>query len=158
MNAIEELAPQVGTAAACRSLGVPRATLYRHRQPKPIDPTIATRPAPPRALCEQERQQILDVLDSEPFADKAPAEVYRSVPAITTPEPSSSSQNGWTARDATTTRSANGNSKKWWRNDAQGTGCSRMNSLYSSAPHTHRPESLRASAVRNVLGCTYWRA
>ena len=35
MKAIEELSPQVGTAAACRSLGVPRATLYRHRQPKP---------------------------------------------------------------------------------------------------------------------------
>ena len=29
MKAIEELSPQVGTAAACRSLGVPRATLYR---------------------------------------------------------------------------------------------------------------------------------
>jgi hypothetical protein len=74
MNAIEELATQVGTAAACRSLGVPRATLYRHRQPKPIEPATATRPAPPRALCEQERQQLLDVLDSEPFADKAPAD------------------------------------------------------------------------------------
>jgi hypothetical protein len=79
MNAIEELATQVGTAAACRSLGVPRATLYRHRQPKPIEPATATRPAPPRALCEQERQQLLDVLDSEPFADKAPAEVYAAL-------------------------------------------------------------------------------
>ena len=38
MKAIEELSPQVSTAAACRSLGVPRATLYRHRQSKPPKP------------------------------------------------------------------------------------------------------------------------
>ena len=35
MKAIEGTLSAVGTAAACRSLGVPRATLYRHRQPKP---------------------------------------------------------------------------------------------------------------------------
>ena len=35
MKAIEELPPQVSTAAVCRSLGVPRATLYRRRRPKP---------------------------------------------------------------------------------------------------------------------------
>ena len=79
MNAIEELAPQVGTSAACRSLSVARATHYRHRQPKPIEPKTATRPRPPRALGEYERQQVLDVLDSEPFADKAPAEVYAAL-------------------------------------------------------------------------------
>ncbi len=79
MKAVEELSPHVGTSAACRSLGVPRATLYRHRQPKPIEPATATRPAPPRALGEQERQKVLDVLDSEPFADKAPAEVYAAL-------------------------------------------------------------------------------
>jgi putative transposase len=79
MNAIEELAPQVGTSAACRSLCVARATHYRHRQPKPIEPKTATRPKPPRSLGEHERQQVLDVLDSEPFADKAPAEVYAAL-------------------------------------------------------------------------------
>ena len=78
MNAIEELAPQVGTAAACRSVGVPRATLYRKRRPNLPVPAVP-RPKPPRALCEQERQQVLDVLDSESFADKAPAEVYAAL-------------------------------------------------------------------------------
>jgi hypothetical protein len=73
MKAIEELSPQVGTAAACRSLDVPRATLYRHRRPKPTEPATTPRPTPPRALCEQERQEVLDVLHSEPFADQAPA-------------------------------------------------------------------------------------
>jgi putative transposase len=72
MKAIEEVSPQVGTATACRSLGVPRATLYRHRQSKPPEPATTPRPTPPRALSDQERQQVLDVLHSEPFADKAP--------------------------------------------------------------------------------------
>ena len=78
MKAIEELSPQIGTSAACRSLGVPRATLYRHRRPSLPVPAVP-RPKPPRALSEQERQQVLDVLDSEPFADKAPAEVYAAL-------------------------------------------------------------------------------
>ena len=46
MKAIEELPPQVSTAAACRSLGVPRATLYRRRRPKP--PLPAARHGPSR--------------------------------------------------------------------------------------------------------------
>jgi len=84
MKAIEELSPVVGTAAACRSLGLPRATLYRRRQPKPSAPP-ATPPGtrlrvrPPRALDDQERQKVLGVLHSEPFADKAPAEVYAAL-------------------------------------------------------------------------------
>jgi putative transposase len=79
MKAVEELSPQVSTAAACRSLGVPRATLYRHRKPKPSVPAAMPRPKPPRALSDQERRQILDVLHSEPFVDKAPAEVYAAL-------------------------------------------------------------------------------
>lgn len=79
MKAIEELVPPGTTAAACRSLGVPRATLYRHRRPKPPVTTDTPRPRPPRALNDQERRQVLDVLHSEPFADKAPAEVYAAL-------------------------------------------------------------------------------
>ena len=79
MKAVEELSPRVGTAAACRSLGVPRATLYRHRRPRSARPAATPRPKPPRALSDQERQQVLDVLHSEPFADKAPAEVYAAL-------------------------------------------------------------------------------
>jgi putative transposase len=79
MKAIEELSPKVGTAAACRSLGVPRATLYRRHQPKSPAIAAAPRPKPPRALGEQERQQVVDALHSERFADKAPAEVYAAL-------------------------------------------------------------------------------
>ena len=85
MKAIKELSPQVGTAAACRSLGVPRATLYRQRRPNPgtmqsmVAPAATPRPKPPRSLSDQERQQVVDVLHSQPFADKAPAEVYAAL-------------------------------------------------------------------------------
>jgi putative transposase len=79
MKAIEELSPQVGMAAACRSLGVPRATLYRRRRAKPLRPEATPRPKPPRTLSAEERQRVLDVLHSAPFADKAPAEVYAAL-------------------------------------------------------------------------------
>jgi len=75
MKAVEELSPTVGTAVACAAIGVPRATVYRHRKPK-VPTAQPQRPAPPRALTADERQQVLTVLHSEPFADKAPAETY----------------------------------------------------------------------------------
>jgi len=78
MKTIEEV-PQGNTAAVCRSLGVSRATLYRRRQPKPPATTATPRPRPPRALSDPERGKVLDVLHSEPFADKAPAEIYATL-------------------------------------------------------------------------------
>jgi len=79
MKAIEELPLPVSIAATCRSVGVPRATLYRRRRPKPSAPASTPRPKPPRALDDQERQQVLDVLHRESFVDKAPAEVYAAL-------------------------------------------------------------------------------
>src|SRR5271169_239665 len=78
MKTIEELVPQGSMAAACRSVGVPRATLYRRRQPKPSAITNMPRPRPPRTLSE-ERGHVIDVLHSDLFADKAPAEVYATL-------------------------------------------------------------------------------
>jgi putative transposase len=79
MKAVEELAPRVGTAEACRCLGMPRATLYRHRQPTVPEAAPLPRPKPLRALSDEERGHVLDVLHSEPFVDKAPAEVYAAL-------------------------------------------------------------------------------
>ena len=79
MKAIEELSPALSTAEACRCLGLSRATLYRHRTPRPAVSSATPRPQPPRTLSVEERRQILDVLHSEPFADKAPAEVYAAL-------------------------------------------------------------------------------
>ena len=79
MKAIQELPVPVCIAATCRSVGVPRATLYRRRRPKPSAPAPTSRSKPPRALDDQERQQVLDLLHSAPFADQAPAEVYAAL-------------------------------------------------------------------------------
>jgi putative transposase len=76
MSAALELGESVGQAAACRALGVPRASLYRSMQPAP---SRRVRPTPERALTAAERQTVLDHLHSERFADKAPAEVYATL-------------------------------------------------------------------------------
>jgi putative transposase len=76
MSAALELGDSVGKAVACRALGVPRATLYRHMQPAAACPARAT---PARALDAAERHIVLNHLHSECFADKAPAEVYATL-------------------------------------------------------------------------------
>jgi putative transposase len=76
MSAALKLGQSVGQAVACRALGVPRATLYRHMQPAA---PRRVRPTPKRALDEAERQIVLDHLHSQRFRDKAPAEVYATL-------------------------------------------------------------------------------
>jgi putative transposase len=76
MNAVHEVAPEVGIAAACEAFAVPRASYYRSQlPPRPLEP----RPSPPRALSVEERQDVLDTLHSERFVDKAPAEVWATL-------------------------------------------------------------------------------
>ena len=72
MQGMATLVPLVGVAAACRALDVNRASYYRARKgttPKP-------RPRPARALSATERREVLAVLDSDAFMDKAQAQVY----------------------------------------------------------------------------------
>jgi len=78
MIACQELSPEVGTAAACRSLDIARPTYYRRFCAR-IEETPIPRPAPPRALSALERQEILDVLHEDRFVDKAPTEVYATL-------------------------------------------------------------------------------
>lgn len=70
---VEVLGQRIGIAAACGSLGVPRSSLYRCRQPKP---TAKPRPTPARALSLQERAEVRKTLNSERFRDSAPRQVY----------------------------------------------------------------------------------
>ena len=80
MRAAQELAPSVGKAMACRALGLARATFYRHTSPGPEKPD---RPSPqslsPRRLKDLERDEVLAVLHSPRFVDKAPAQVYAAL-------------------------------------------------------------------------------
>ena len=77
MSALAEVR-DLPTAPLCDSLGVSRAAVYRWRKPKP-----AKQPKPrarhPRALVAQERQAILDTLNSERFCDASPAEVHATL-------------------------------------------------------------------------------
>jgi putative transposase len=84
--ALGELAPVVGTKAACAALGRARATHYRRRRrPPPSQPTTTTSsssppPRPqPRALSEGERGAVLAALHGERFVDAAPPTVYATL-------------------------------------------------------------------------------
>ncbi len=79
MNAVTQLASEVGTAPACAASACARATFYRHRQVADRPCQEKPRPTPPRALSAEERRAVLDTLHSERFADQAPAEVYATL-------------------------------------------------------------------------------
>jgi putative transposase len=77
MIACQELSKDVGTAAACKSLDIARPTYYRRLGGS--DEKVPSRPAPPRSLSAVERQEVLDVLHTDRFVDKAPTEVYATL-------------------------------------------------------------------------------
>lgn len=67
---------KLGVKPACEALEVPRASYYRRFQkPKPKSP----RPVPQRALSQSEKKQVLEVLHSPRFVDKAPAEIVATL-------------------------------------------------------------------------------
>ena len=76
MSAVEALRPAIGAVDACAALCLPRASYYRRRRPRP---DRAPRPAPRRALVPAERTQVLDLLHSPRFVDRAPAQVYAAL-------------------------------------------------------------------------------
>ena len=75
--AAQPLAARVGVVPACQALGLSRATFYRRRRSTPGH--RQPRPTPARALCEAEREQVLDVLACPRFVDRAPAEVVATL-------------------------------------------------------------------------------
>ena len=72
------LAPKMGVVRACQVLGVPRASLYRHRSgvQKPQQNPLKDRHLPTRALNAHERTEVLEVLNSERFVDASPRQVW----------------------------------------------------------------------------------
>jgi putative transposase len=78
MIACQDLRMDVGAVAACRALDIARPTFYRRFGIK-IEETPTARPAPPRALSAVERQEVLDILHTDRFVDKAPTEVYATL-------------------------------------------------------------------------------
>jgi putative transposase len=83
MGALNELAPDIGLAPACRALALNRSGVYREdtrrRHLAPASSVPAARPSPPLALSESERHSLLEVLNSERFADCAPRTIYATL-------------------------------------------------------------------------------
>jgi len=75
MAAFRELSSEIGVTAACELLGVPRSTGYRWQRP-PMHGPRRPRPRPQRALGDDERKEVLDLLCSERFVDQAPTTVH----------------------------------------------------------------------------------
>ena len=85
MAAAVELTPALGAGAACRAVGLwrgapgrQRARWHRRTLVGPPAPRAA-RPCPPLALGPLEQQALLDTLNSERFADTAPAAVHATL-------------------------------------------------------------------------------
>jgi len=78
MEATQTLSRATGVAPACQALGVARASFYRYQEPA-LDPPPLVRPSPSRKLSDLERTAVLEILHSERFVDKAPAEVYATL-------------------------------------------------------------------------------
>jgi putative transposase len=76
MSAVDAVRPRIGVKRACSALGVPRASYYRRRWPPPIK---RARPKPRRALTAGEQAEVLEVLHSPRFVDRAPAQVYAAL-------------------------------------------------------------------------------
>lgn len=79
MQAAERLGATVGVRRACASLGVPRATLYRHRRATRPAEDGASRPPPPLKLDPEERQAVRELLHSARFVDASPHTIHATV-------------------------------------------------------------------------------
>ena len=85
MDAVTQLAPTVGVAAACDFLAVARASFYRQRplfgppvSPVP-EPVWGERSVPARSLSPAERADVLAVLHDQRFQDRSPAAVQATL-------------------------------------------------------------------------------
>ena len=75
MEILEEVRPQVGVKAACLATDIARSSYYRRKRP-PVESQPAKKRVSARALSEQEKQAVSQLLNSGRFVDAAPREVY----------------------------------------------------------------------------------
>ena len=73
MAVVSEQRARYSVRSICAGLGVSRASYYRVKRPRPVTQTERIHP---RALTVSERQEVVGVLNSERYWDKAPGEVY----------------------------------------------------------------------------------
>jgi hypothetical protein len=79
MVAATDLGLHVGLKAACRAFSLNRAFVYRERlraRPTVVHSVVRLRGRPPLAFCAAEQALLLALLNSERFADIAPAAIF----------------------------------------------------------------------------------
>ncbi len=76
---VVRLAPEVGTAAACRALSTSRSGVYRRRSPITAAAERTPRRRSHRALSDTERTRVLDTLHATRFVNDSPAQVYATL-------------------------------------------------------------------------------
>jgi transposase InsO family protein len=82
MLAVAQLAPRVGLRSACQAFALNRGFVYRDRARRSVTASRRApqvRPRPPLALSSAEQDLLLGLLDSERFADVAPATVFATL-------------------------------------------------------------------------------
>ena len=81
IEAFETLRSGLAVSVACQALGIPRASIYRRRDRhrRIVVRRAISRPRPPLALSGAERERVLATLNSERFADMAPAAIYATL-------------------------------------------------------------------------------
>ena len=73
------LVEHVPIRTSCALSGVPRGSYYRQRKPLAEKGGPAVRSVPPNTLTDAERQHLVEVLNSDRFADKAPRQVWAAL-------------------------------------------------------------------------------
>jgi len=76
MAVIEEHKAKYSVERICAGLGVARASYYRRQR---MNPVARTKRSHPRALSDNERQGVLETVNSERFWDQAPGEIYTTL-------------------------------------------------------------------------------
>jgi putative transposase len=66
----------IGVTAACRVLGKSRSAVHRHRNPKPAAARERKESCHPAELAPEEKEHVLQALDSPRFAGKPAAQAY----------------------------------------------------------------------------------
>lgn len=79
MELVKTRAPEVPVTRATLAVGLSRATFYRRVCPPSLSDTAALKRPSHRKLDPAERQEVLDVLGSEPFMDQPPVEVHAAL-------------------------------------------------------------------------------
>lgn len=71
-----QLSGYIGATKACDVIGLSRASFYRHKNPKNIEKKTKSKGKNFRAYTDEQKTNILDIMNSQEYCDKAPAQIY----------------------------------------------------------------------------------